>query len=165
MRIRDFSPLDLLPVLALNNEHAVEVNALTADYLERLIAVAARARVIDEVLGFLIAFDEKTPAQGPNHTWFLARKPAFIYIDRIVVAPQARGRGLARHLYADLASAAGGRPLCCEVNVEPPNPGSLAFHERLGFHPCGEAVDPRNGKRVRYLECESMFHSACSTAD
>ncbi|MBC7975179.1 MAG: GNAT family N-acetyltransferase, partial [Myxococcales bacterium] len=70
---------------------------------------------------------------------------------RVVIAADARGRGHARRLYDDLATRAAGRPLCCEVNVQPPNPGSLAFHERLGFVACGEADDPRNGKRVRYL--------------
>ena len=52
---------------------------------------------------------------------------------------------------ADLAAIAAGRPLCCEVNLVPPNPGSLASHDRLGFAACGEGDDPRNGKRVRYL--------------
>jgi len=89
---------------------------------------------------------------GPNHAWFLARHRAFLYIDRVVVAAQARGRGWARRLYEDAAAIAGARPLCCEVNIVPPNEASLAFHERLGFVACGEAADPRNGKRVRYLE-------------
>jgi predicted GNAT superfamily acetyltransferase len=96
----------------------------------------------------LIALDERTPVQG---AWFLARQPAFLYIDRIVIAPGSRGAGHARRLYEDLAAVAGDRPLCCEVNLAPPNPASLAFHERMGFAPCGEADDPRNGKRVRYL--------------
>ena len=150
--IRDLAPHDLDAVLALNNEHAAEVNALTADGLARLIELAAYARVVEPGIGFLVALDEKTPEHGPNHGWFLARRPAFVYIDRVVVVAVARGRGLARALYDDLAVAAAGRPLCCEVNVDPPNPGSLAFHARLGFRACGEAVDPRNGKRVRYLE-------------
>lgn len=142
---------DLPAILALNNAHAVEVNALTTEALEALVAIAAHAWIIDGDLGFLLAFSECAPAQGPNHAWFLARYPAFLYIDRVVVAPQARGQGHARQLYDELATAAGGRPLCCEVNIEPPNPGSMVFHERLGFVACGEAVDPRNGKRVRYL--------------
>jgi len=142
---------DLATVLALNNAHAAEVNALDAAALAGLLAVAAHARIVEGGLGFLIAFDERTPVQGPNHGWFLARHAAFVYIDRVVVAATARGRGLARALYDDLAAATRGRPLCCEVNMVPPNPGSDAFHARLGFTPCGEADDPRNGKRVRYL--------------
>ena len=149
--IRAVTHGDLPAILALNNAHAVEVNALTAEALETLVAVAAHARIVDGCAGFLIAFSDRTPAQGPNHAWFLARHPAFLYIDRVVIAPEARGKGLARQLYDDLAAVAEGRPLCCEVNLEPPNPGSLAFHERLGFIACGEAIDPRNGKHVRYL--------------
>src|SRR5215470_723030 len=149
--IRAIAGGDLPAILALNNAHAVEVNALTAEALEEMIAVAAYARIVDGGHGFLLAFSERTPAQGPNHAWFLARQPAFLYIDRVVIAPEARGFGHARRLYDDLAAVAAGRPLCCEVNLEPPNPGSLVFHDRLGFAPCGEADDPRNGKRVRYL--------------
>jgi predicted GNAT superfamily acetyltransferase len=150
--IRDITSTDLSAVLALNNAHAVEVNELTADALAALVGVAAHARVIDGGHGFLLAFSERTPVQGPNHGWFLARYPAFVYIDRVVIAPGSRGLGHARRLYEDLSAVAAGRPLCCEVNLAPPNPESLAFHDRLGFTACGEGDDPRNGKRVRYLE-------------
>jgi predicted GNAT superfamily acetyltransferase len=151
--VRDLTPADHEVLLVLNNRHAAEVNALTPDAFSGLVALAARARVVEGGLGFLIALDETTPHHGPNHGWFLAREAAFLYIDRVVVAPEARGRGLGRRLYEDLAATAEGRPLCCEVNIDPPNPGSLAFHERLGFEPLGEATDPRNGKIVRYLRC------------
>jgi uncharacterized protein len=150
-RIRDMIATDFDAVLVLNNEHAAEVNALTGDGLARLAQVAARARIVEGTLGFLIALDETTPAHGPNHSWFIERHPELVYVDRVVVAAHARGRGLARRLYDDLAEFARGRPLCCEVNLVPPNPVSLAFHERLGFTPAGEALDPRNGKTVRYL--------------
>jgi uncharacterized protein len=149
--IRAVTRDDLPAVLALNNAHAVEVNALTADALAALVDVAAHARVVEGGRGFLIALGERTPIQGPNHAWFVARYPAFRYIDRVVIAPEARGLGHARRLYEDRAALAAGRPLCCDVNLVPPNPASLAFHARLGFVACGEADDPRNGKRVRYL--------------
>ncbi len=149
--IRDMGAADLPLVLELNNQHAQEVNELSHVELERLIQIAARARMTADGSGFVIAYDETTPPQGPNHAWFLARQSPFLYIDRVVVAAAARGRGLARALYEDLATSAAGRPLCCEVNIDPPNPHGLSFHDRLGFTACGEAVDPRNGKRVRYL--------------
>jgi predicted GNAT superfamily acetyltransferase len=72
----------------------------------------------------------------------------------VVVAPQARRQGVARALYDDLAGLARAERiglLACEVNLDPPNPRGLAFHEALGFLPAGEATDPRTGKRVRYL--------------
>jgi predicted GNAT superfamily acetyltransferase len=152
MNLRSIEARDLARVLALNNEHAAEVNELAADALERLVRVAAFTRIVDDGVAFLVALNEKTPIQGPNHGFYVRRYAAFSYIDRVVVSAQARGRGIARRLYEDLAASSPERLLCCEVNVEPPNPGSLVFHEKLGFQPCGEeALDPRNGKRVRYF--------------
>src|SRR5262249_58604048 len=53
--IRDITSDDLPAVLALNNAHAVEVNALTADTLAAFVAVATHARVSAGGHGFLIA--------------------------------------------------------------------------------------------------------------
>jgi predicted GNAT superfamily acetyltransferase len=149
--IRPLTSHDLPAVLALNNAHAVEVNALTAEALAALVDVAEHALVVADGMGFLIALSERAAVQGPNHAWFVAREPRFLYIDRVVVAPQAQGRGYGRRLYEYLLALADRRPLCCEVNIVPPNARSLAFHQGLGFAECGEADDPRNGKRVRYL--------------
>jgi predicted GNAT superfamily acetyltransferase len=147
--IRDIEEADLAAVLAMNNAHAAEVNALTAAELAALVRVAVRARIVEGRLGFLIGFSEQTPAQGPNHGWFVTRGTPFLYVDRVVVAATARGRHEPRWQSDVLEAVDAGRPLVCEVNVE--NAPSLAFHARLGFVACGEAVDPRNGKRVRYL--------------
>ena len=71
----------------------------------------------------------------------------------MLVAEAARGQGLARAFYEDLftrASAAGHTCVGCEVNYDPPNPASGAFHEKLGFRQIGEAR-LENGKGVRYL--------------
>ena len=157
MDIRDITEADLPALLALNNAEAERVNALTSLTLGALLRQAFAARITADGQAFLIAFDHATPPQGPNHAWFTARESYFAYIDRVVVAPAARGQGLARALYADLARIAEAeltRLLVCEVNLDPPNPESLAFHEKLGFAVAGEAVDPRNGKRVRYLRLE-----------
>jgi predicted GNAT superfamily acetyltransferase len=42
--------------------------------------------------------------------------------------------------------------VCCEVNSDPPNPLSDAFHAALGFREVGRAFLPDRGKSVRYLE-------------
>lgn len=154
MEIRDATPADLPLLLALNNAEAEAVNAQTAEGMSALLARAWAARMPADGSGFLIAFDAATPPQGPNHAWFTARESSFAYVDRVVVRADARGRGVARALYADverLAAAERMDVLCCEVNIDPPNPGSLLFHEKLGFAAVGEATDRRNGKRVRYL--------------
>jgi predicted GNAT superfamily acetyltransferase len=88
-----------------------------------------------------------------NFLWFRAHYDTFIYVDRIVVDHAFRSQGAARALYEDLfelARSQGQSLVVCEVNMDPPNPASEAFHKRLGFTQVGESLIP-SGKRVQYL--------------
>ncbi len=142
-------------VLALNAAHEAETSALTRDALERLVEAAFSATAIGAGTdAFLIAFDEAATYDSPNYLWFQARYDRFVYVDRIIVAGHARGRGLARLLYEDLFSRTrhSGRDLvACEVNLRPPNPGSDAFHAALGFVEAGRGDIHGGAKTVRYL--------------
>lgn len=142
-------------LLSLNNAHATELSPLTMDELRALLANAFHARCIGEMDAFLIALDETHPTYAsPNYLWFRARHARFVYVDRILVAENTRGKGHARRLYADLmehARAMGHELLACEVNAQPPNPASDAFHEALGFRPVGRAAIHQGSKTVRYL--------------
>lgn len=141
-------------VLALNAEHEVETSALDPARLRAMLDTAAVALAVPDVAAFVIAFDERAAYDSPNFLWFRERRPRFLYVDRIVVAQRARGRGLARALYHEVfaAAAASGRDrVACEVNREPPNPASDAFHAALGFTEVGRCA-PAPGKVVRYLE-------------
>ena len=54
----------------------------------------------------------------------------------MAVSEDQRGAGWGPALYRDVEAWAvdAGKPmLCAEVNVEPPNPRSLRFHEIFGF--------------------------------
>ena len=156
--MRSITQADQPAVLALNNAHAVELTLLDAAGLAALLSHAAltlAAGPEGALEAFLIAFDHRTPPQGPNHTWFLARHPRFLYVDRVCVLPGARGRGLARALYEAAFGYARAQDLpivCCEVNTEPPNPGSDAFHAALGFTEVGRRFLADRNKSVRYLE-------------
>ena len=156
---RPVLPAELPALRALNDRHIPAVNALALPELAALAEGALLALAAwegTEPRALLLAFGPEGPARGPNHAWIRAHAPGAAYIDRIVVDAPARGHGLGRVLYttlAERAAAAGLTTLGCEVNLDPPNPESLAFHTRLGFHRLGEATDPRNGKRVVYLAC------------
>ncbi|SEA23857.1 GNAT family N-acetyltransferase [Rubrimonas cliftonensis] len=147
--------VDASAALALNAAHEAETGPLDGPALDALLAgafhVGAEAGGRDALL---IAFDEGASYDSPNYRWFRERFPRFVYVDRVIVAPAARGRGVARRLYGALfarAVAAGHGLACCEINSAPPNPGSDAFHARLGFAEAGAAVLPERGKAVRYL--------------
>lgn len=154
MLIRQLADVDRAALLALNNAHAVELSWLSPERLALMLTQACYAGGIGNLDAALIAFDQDSAYSGLNFAWFRARYPRFVYIDRLVVAPTARGRGLARALYADLfavAAASGHTLATCEVNADPPNPVSLAFHTRAGFAPVGEATLPDGSRTVRYF--------------
>jgi uncharacterized protein len=141
-------------ILALNNAHAQQLSWLEPERLEQLVAQSFLAWRIGSLDAFLLAFDQDAPYDSPNFLWFRARYPRFVYIDRIAVTPSARGRGLARLLYCDLFDTArrrGHTHIACEVNVDPPNPTSDAFHAALGFVEVGCASIHDGSKTVRYL--------------
>lgn len=144
---------DLTVLLELNNEHAAETSLLETWRLAELIGEACYGRGVAPAKAFLLAFDAAANYESPNFVWFRERYQKFVYIDRVIVAKDSRRQGLAAALYQDLfdwARAAGYGLVGCEVNQEPPNPGSDAFHEVMGFLPAGSG-EPSQGKRVRYL--------------
>jgi predicted GNAT superfamily acetyltransferase len=150
-------PASLDDALALNQACVPEVGTLDAPALKRLVelaCVAVAARDEEGLLGFLLALDPHTDYQSPNYRWFCARGSDFVYVDRIAVAPRARGKGVGRSLYDEVFRVARGRQareVTCEVNLLPPNPTSLAFHQALGFRRVGELVHVPGEKAVAML--------------
>jgi predicted GNAT superfamily acetyltransferase len=148
------SRVDPSPALvALNNAHAAELSFLSPERFAALIGEAFVACRVGQGDALLLTFDQSADYDSPNFLWFRERLERFVYVDRIVVSPEARGRGLARMLYAHLferARAAGHERVVCEVNADPPNPASDAFHAALGFAEIGSTLLP-NGKTVRYF--------------
>jgi predicted GNAT superfamily acetyltransferase len=138
----------------LNEAHALELSSMTRPDFEALIASAFFAATLGDGDGLLIVCDQTTPYSSPNFLWFKARYPAFAYVDRVAVSPTRRGKGLARRLYEAVFAAAreaGHSQVVCEVNFDPPNPASDAFHASLGFEEVGRAHLADRGKGVRYL--------------
>jgi predicted GNAT superfamily acetyltransferase len=154
--LTDLSPEEGLspPLLALNNAFAQELSFLTPEKAAHLVHEAVMACRIGEADALLLAFDQNATYDNPNFNWFHERFERFIYIDRVVVAPAMRGRGLAQGLYKALFSRAASlkhSQVVCEINMDPPNPGSDAFHVALGFEQIGLAILPAAGKTVRYF--------------
>jgi predicted GNAT superfamily acetyltransferase len=149
------TPPDESAILALNEAHRLETSPLDERKLQALLAqafhVGLRSAGRD---AFLIALDQDAISASPNFQWFKARYKRFVYVDRVIVARNRRGRGLARKLYEELFAAAahaGHWLVGCEVNVDPPNPKSDALHEALGFTEVGRGFIPDGEKVVRYL--------------
>lgn len=144
-------------LLALNNVHQKETSYLSDDDWRHLVSEAYDATCIG-TQGFLITFDPSADYDSPNFIWFQKTYSEFVYVDRIVVAATARGQGIARQLYEhlfDVVKRNGIERVVCEVNLDPPNPVSDAFHAQLGFSEVGRAELKDRSKTVRYL-CKSL---------
>jgi uncharacterized protein len=138
---QDIQAADASTMLALNAAHETELSPMTAAQFIQAPADAYYARHVG-LVGFLLAYDQNATLDSVNFRWFKARYERFVYVDRLVTAPEARRRGVAAALYQDLARRALGDQhsrLTCEVNRVPPNPASMALHTRLGFFEVGAA--------------------------
>lgn len=156
MRVRGLKPEDYDWVLALSAENEVETSAIDRAWLEAMAREWFLGLACGDNEAYAITFDQDANYDSVNFIWHRERSDNFVYVDRIVVAASSRGKGYARTLYEHVFAAAkqaGHDRVVCEVNFDPPNPASDAFHARMGFAEVGRAV-LANGKTVRYLARE-----------
>jgi predicted GNAT superfamily acetyltransferase len=146
--VRPATARDEQAILVLNAESEWAMSPLDEAGLRHLLAMDGLALVAEpagQVLGFALALTPDQPYDSANYRWFGERFSKFLYLDRVAVRAQMRRQGIASALYDVLEEAA--RPwgrILCEVNIEPINPVSLAFHasrdyERVGVLAHGEA--------------------------
>jgi predicted GNAT superfamily acetyltransferase len=156
--VRNIEITDVARVLEINNANTPGVSELTMSELETDIKNCLHALAIDnehgEVCAFCITFAPDAPDAGANHRWFADRFESFVYLDRIAIDPAYQNLGLGVLLYQSveqqMIASAQHSMLCCEVNLEPPNPGSLRFHHRIGFAEVGQH-SPQQDYRVSML--------------
>lgn len=156
---------DIPAFLLLNNLAVPHVNELDEGALSTLIQQSWHCKKVissersestsaEQMLGFLMVLTPGQSCESLNYRWFSDRYDQFAYVDRIVVAEANRGSGFAARLYEDLFEVAqreGLQRVCCEVNLAPANPGSLAFHAKLGFVEVGQQETESGSKRVSLL--------------
>ncbi|MBO9556588.1 GNAT family N-acetyltransferase [Cellulomonas sp.] len=156
-RLRAVDATDVPALAALNDAAVPAVNALGAEGLAAHVPecdLALLADGDDGPLGFLLALAPGSAYASENYLWFSEHVPGSLYVDRVVVSPDAHGQGVGRLLYEAVDARArelGLGQVTCEVNLDPPNPGSLAFHARLGFEQVGEQVTKGGTVRVALL--------------
>jgi len=143
--LRPITAADHDAVLALNAANVEALSPMDRHRLWWLLDLAAHADVItidDGVAGFVLAFAPGTAYDSVNYRWFSERYADFLYLDRIVLDPAFRRRGLASLVYDELEAVAADRGrMVLEVNDG--NDPSLAFHRARGYEvlePLGKAL-------------------------
>jgi predicted GNAT superfamily acetyltransferase len=147
---------DFPAIYSINGQSLPAVALLAPGDLDRVTASATVVwvAVVDEVVsGYLLGYAANASCEGEEFAWFRSESHDFLYVDQIAVASPSRRQGIGAALY-DAVEALAGRErlssLVCEVNVLPPNPGSLAFHLRRGFVEA-DRIQTRDGRRVALL--------------
>lgn len=94
----------------------------------------------NSLLGFVICLPPKTAYGSLNYLWFNERYDDFLYVDRIAVSTANRNQKIGSKLYQAVIDTASklGVPIAAEVNLRPPNPDSVRFHQRHGFTEIGQ---------------------------
>lgn len=137
---RDAVPEDFAAILAINRESVPGVAPLDRAYFGLLVRVCEHARVVEldgVVAGYIFAMSGDAAYSGEEFQWFRRHLSGkFLYVDQIAIRGSCRGMGLGKALYEGLKDHAGRiavSVLACEVNHDPPNDESRAFHRRMGF--------------------------------
>jgi predicted GNAT superfamily acetyltransferase len=141
--LRPIVAADHAEVLALNERNVALLAPMDEARLLQMQSWADTAAVIDvdgSFAGFVLTFAAGSAYDGENFGWFSARFGDFCYLDRIVIHEDFRRQGLGTQVYDELEASCG-RPLfALEVNLDPPNEGSLAFHRARDFAEVGQRV-------------------------
>jgi predicted GNAT superfamily acetyltransferase len=148
--IRDLEDRDLPAAHALNEANVPEVGPIERDRLAEQVEMATCSLVAEldaDVVGFCIVFAPGADYHSVNYRWFMDRYTDACYLDRVAVRADARGRGIGTALYATVEDHLRrehpwARTLTLEVNVDPPNERSLAFHAARGFGEVGRQRTP-----------------------
>lgn len=150
MEIRPIEPTDFDAILSLNQGALDGVGPLDMERLEWIVSLADQVLVADidgAIGGFVVTMTPGTAYYSPYYAWFEERFDDYCYLDRIVVSPAHRRRGIASRLYDEIEQDL---PVALEVYAEPPNVPSLAFHAARGYQEVGRQPHV-NGKIVAML--------------
>ena len=141
---RLFLNSDIDAALELNNLNSPAVGEIDRTTLEFLIEHSLYSFAIgaDTLHAFCITFAPGAPYTSVNYQWFSQNYSDFVYLDRIVVSEKMRDNSLGAKLYAAVEQRMikdrCAPILTCEVNLNPPNTGSIRFHNRIGFREVGQ---------------------------
>jgi uncharacterized protein len=158
VRLRAMRESDLEVIAAMNDAAAPAVSPLGLEGMREHLSRCSTALVAQDstgVIGFIMALAPGADYASENYQWFATNVPDSLYVDRIVVTPSAKARGVGRALYVAVSEHArvlGLANVTAEINIDPPNPGSSAFHARLGFSAVGEQVTKGGSVRVELVK-------------
>ena len=144
-------------IVKINQEALPAVSSVTLKDMEHFLSIVDYFRTLqldDIIVGFLIALTPGKDYHSPNYKWFEKKFDSFMYVDRIVIDFAYQSNGFGWAFYNNLRKFTEYRSprITCEVNLRPPNEGSIIFHEKYGFRQIGTQETEGGKKEVSLLE-------------
>lgn len=142
MDIRTLTVADAPAMWAINEEGLPGVGQITPSAMADLVSLASLpigAYQDETLMGFVLCLPPGTSYASLNYAWFNERYDTFIYVDRIAVGQLHRDKQVGSSLYRQVIEESLQQqcPVAAEINIQPPNPGSMRFHQRHGFGQVG----------------------------
>ena len=138
--LRPITPDDHARVLDWNESNVSVLAPLDEARLLTLLGWADLGCVIcpeGHDVGFVLTFASGTAYDSANYAWFAERG---VRLGRVVVDASVRRTGIASRVYDEIEDRARlvAPVMCLEVNLDPPNDPSLAFHRGRGYREVGQ---------------------------
>lgn len=140
-------------MLDINQANTPALGDETLETMAQLLhwsSVALGCDVDGELAGFCLVMAPGLPYASSNYRWFSERYTDFAYLDRVALRADHQGCGFGTALYAEVERRIAAKLFALEVNLDPPNEGSIRFHSRLGFVEVGQQITP-SGKLVSLM--------------
>ena len=143
MELRPLHLSDSSSILEINEQGLPGTGKVSEEEIVNLLSYSSFAVGIfddNSLLGFVICLPPKTAYGSLNYRWFNERYSDFLYVDRVAVLASFRNQQIGSRLYRAVIDEAAklAVPVVAEVNLRPPNPDSVRFHERHGFSEVGQ---------------------------
>jgi uncharacterized protein len=152
--IRRVSFSDYQDIIELNRSEVQYTSPMDLERLTLLDSLSTYHKVAlidNQAAGFILVMKDHAAYENDNFHWFTLCYQSFLYVDRIVVGKDYQSRGIGLLLYEDLFSFARQAKIgiiTCEININPPNEKSLAFHRKIGFQEIGSRFIDHKKKQV-----------------
>ncbi len=142
IEIRPLAHSESKMIWSINEEGLPGTGKVSEEEINTLLdfsSYAIGAYVEGSLAGFVICLPPNTEYGSLNYAWFNQRYDDFLYVDRIAVSIEYQSQNIGSTLYEHVKKQAEeiDAPVTAEVNIQPPNPGSMRFHDRHGFQQVG----------------------------
>ena len=138
MQARNLSKEDAVFAWEINEQGLPGTGKVTVEEVSRLIEISNVSLGVyeqEQLVGFVICLSPNVDYGSLNYAWFNEKFDNFLYVDRIAVSRDHRDKGVGSYIYQKLIEISQQKnvPITAEVNLEPPNQGSMRFHHRFNF--------------------------------